>query len=224
MFGSRIVVVARSKIGSASWGSFENRCLGACSQGRVAWKLAFSSSIEVAAALDKWWVIDGTVKMSSCSIKHRPNRSLIHVYKRRSLGLFGCLTRPPERTAHDILVGLVSRTIAPSRIDGRGPRRGCSRGIPAGSLASRSSRPWRHQLRNTLVEMQRFKEARKLMRKTMPVVRLDDCTCDVTEENRRWTFTRRRQGPAPSATLDDLRKAVTMLAETQRTTGARRGA
>ena len=72
---------------------------------------------------------------------------------------------------------------------------------------------------NTLVEMQRFKEARKLMRKTMPVVRRvlgenDDVTLKIRSIYAQTLF------HAPSATIDDLRAAVTTLEDTARPRGA----
>ena len=75
---------------------------------------------------------------------------------------------------------------------------------------------------NSLVALQRFKEATSLLRKTIPVARR------VLGEGNEITI---RMGLVyaealyedPDATLDDLRKAVTMLEETARTRAARDG-
>ena len=68
---------------------------------------------------------------------------------------------------------------------------------------------------NTLVEMQRFKEARKLMRKTIPVARrVVGESHDVTLKMR-WNYGETLYKD-PASTLDDLRKAATTLEETER--------
>ena len=69
---------------------------------------------------------------------------------------------------------------------------------------------------NTLVEMQRFKEARKLMRKTMPVARriLGD-NADVTLKIR--SIYARTLYKAHGVTLNDLREAVMTLDDAGRT-------
>ena len=69
---------------------------------------------------------------------------------------------------------------------------------------------------SSLLELQRFEEARTLLRKTIPVARrvLGDSN-DITLRLR-WTY-----GQAlcrdDAATLDDLREGVTTLEETERT-------
>ena len=69
---------------------------------------------------------------------------------------------------------------------------------------------------NGLVRLQRFEEAKALLRKTMPVARR------VLGEGHHLTLTMRwicaeALYSDPGATLDDLRKAVTTLEETERT-------
>ena len=68
----------------------------------------------------------------------------------------------------------------------------------------------------SLVDLQRFKEAKKLLRKVMPISRR------VLGESHRLTLKMRKMyGEAlyenPGATLDDLREAVNTLEETTRT-------
>ena len=68
----------------------------------------------------------------------------------------------------------------------------------------------------SLVDLQRFKEAKKLLRKVMPISRR------VLGESHRLTLKMRKMyGWAlyenPGATLDDLRAAVTTLEDTERT-------
>ena len=68
---------------------------------------------------------------------------------------------------------------------------------------------------SSLTSLERFKEARSLMRKTMPVARR------VLGESHELTLKLRRNYALalyhdPGATLDDLREAVTTLVETER--------
>ena len=68
----------------------------------------------------------------------------------------------------------------------------------------------------TLMELKHFKEAKLLLRKTMPGVRR------VLGNDHTTTFTMRMNYAAvhyadPASTLDDLREAVTTLEETERT-------
>ena len=63
---------------------------------------------------------------------------------------------------------------------------------------------------NTLVEMQRFKEARKLMRKTIPVARRVVGESHEVTLKIRWIYGQALHKD-PVATLDDLREAVTTL-------------
>ena len=69
---------------------------------------------------------------------------------------------------------------------------------------------------NTLVALERFKEVKSLMRKTIPVARrvLDDN--DISTLRMRWNYAAALYKDA-SATLDDVREAVTTLEETGRT-------
>jgi len=68
---------------------------------------------------------------------------------------------------------------------------------------------------NSLVRIQRFKEAKSLLRKTVPAARrvLGE-GCDTTLRMR-WSYAWALY-ENPAATLDDLREAVTMLEDTAR--------
>jgi hypothetical protein len=67
----------------------------------------------------------------------------------------------------------------------------------------------------TLVEMQHFKEAKPLMRKTIPVVRRVFGENHEVTLRMRWTYAKALYA-SPGATLDDMREAVATLAETER--------
>ena len=67
-----------------------------------------------------------------------------------------------------------------------------------------------------LNEMQRFKEAKKVLRKTIPVVRRARGENDEVTLRMRWTYARALYANT-GATLDDLREAVATLEETERT-------
>ena len=71
---------------------------------------------------------------------------------------------------------------------------------------------------NTLVALERFEEARSLLKKTTPVARrvLDDT--DISTLRMRWNYAHALY-KADSATLDDVREAVATLEETTRTAG-----
>ena len=69
---------------------------------------------------------------------------------------------------------------------------------------------------NTLIALERFEEAKALMRKTMPVAQR------VLGESHQLTLRMRGVYAVafyedPAATLDDLREAVTTIEETERT-------
>ena len=66
-----------------------------------------------------------------------------------------------------------------------------------------------------LNEMQRFKEAKKVLRKTIPVVRRARGENDEVTLRMRWTYARALYANT-GATLDDLREAVATLEETER--------
>ena len=65
----------------------------------------------------------------------------------------------------------------------------------------------------SLVSLQHFKEAKSLLRKRMPVMRRVHGEDRRLTLKMRWTYAQSLYED-PSATLDDLRKAVTMLEET----------
>ena len=67
-----------------------------------------------------------------------------------------------------------------------------------------------------LNEMQRFKEAKKVLRKTIPVVRRARGENDEVTLRMRWTYARALYANT-GATLDDLREAVATLEATERT-------
>ena len=71
---------------------------------------------------------------------------------------------------------------------------------------------------NTLVALERFEEARSLLKKTTPVARrvLDDT--DISTLRMRWNYAHALY-KAEGATLDDVREAVATLEETTRTAG-----
>ena len=66
---------------------------------------------------------------------------------------------------------------------------------------------------NTLSDLQRFEEAKSLLRKTVPVARRVLGESHEITLRMRWMYAEPLYED-PSATLDDLRKAVTMLEET----------
>jgi hypothetical protein len=68
----------------------------------------------------------------------------------------------------------------------------------------------------SLRDLRRFEEAKSLLRKTMPVARRVLGKGDQTTLRMRWVYAQSLCGDA-NATLDDLREAVTMLEELERT-------
>ena len=68
----------------------------------------------------------------------------------------------------------------------------------------------------SLVNLRRFKEAKKFMRKTLPVARRVLGDNDEPVLRMRWCFARALY-ENEGATLDDLREAVTTLEDTERT-------
>ena len=68
----------------------------------------------------------------------------------------------------------------------------------------------------SLFDLQRFKEARSLLRSTMPVARRALKKSDDLTLRMRWIHARTLYMD-PSATLDDVREAVTTLEDTERT-------
>ena len=68
----------------------------------------------------------------------------------------------------------------------------------------------------SLVNLQHFKEARALLRKTMPVARRVLGEGNDVMLKMRWAYARVLYED-PAATLDDLREAVTTLEDTERT-------
>ena len=68
----------------------------------------------------------------------------------------------------------------------------------------------------SLLTVQRFEEAKRLLRKTMPVARRVRGENDILTLKLRWGHARALYRDN-AATLDDLREAVTMLEETART-------
>ena len=67
------------------------------------------------------------------------------------------------------------------------------------------------------VSVQRFEEAKSLLRKTLPVARRVLGENDETTLRIRWYYAQTLYKD-PAATLDDFREAVTTLEETERTT------
>jgi len=67
---------------------------------------------------------------------------------------------------------------------------------------------------SSLVELDRFEEAKSLLRKTVPVARRVLGESQDLMLQMRWNYARSLY-KAPSATLDDLREAVTTLEETE---------
>ena len=67
-----------------------------------------------------------------------------------------------------------------------------------------------------LKELHRFEEAKSLLRKTMPVARRVLRESNDLTIRMRWIYAQSLYKD-PAATLDDLREAVTTLAETERT-------
>ena len=67
-----------------------------------------------------------------------------------------------------------------------------------------------------LGKLGRFKEARSLLRKTIPAARRVLGECDETTLRMRWNYAEALYRN-PAATLDDLREAVTTHEETERT-------
>ena len=61
-----------------------------------------------------------------------------------------------------------------------------------------------------LNQLERFEEARSLLRKTLPVARRVLGECDITTLRLRWVYARAFYSDA-AATLDDLREAVITL-------------
>ena len=70
---------------------------------------------------------------------------------------------------------------------------------------------------NVLLRLKRFEEAKSLLRKTMPVARRVLGESDDTMLRMRWNYAM-VLFKAPSATLDDLREAVTILEDSERIT------
>ena len=68
---------------------------------------------------------------------------------------------------------------------------------------------------SSLVELDRFEEAKSLLRKTVPMVRRVLGENDELMIKMRWNYARTLYED-PDATLDDLREAVTTLEETTR--------
>ena len=68
----------------------------------------------------------------------------------------------------------------------------------------------------SLVLLKRFKEARALMRKTVPVARRVHGDNDRLTLKMRWNYAEARYQD-PGATLDNLREAVSTLEDTERT-------
>ena len=68
---------------------------------------------------------------------------------------------------------------------------------------------------NSLVNLKRFEEAKSVLRKTLPVARRALGENDETTLRMRWFYAEALRED-PSATLDDLREAVTTLEETER--------
>jgi hypothetical protein len=68
---------------------------------------------------------------------------------------------------------------------------------------------------NSLVKLKRFEEAKSVLRKTLPVARRALGENDETTLRMRWFYGEALRED-PSATLDDLREAVTTLEETER--------
>ena len=68
----------------------------------------------------------------------------------------------------------------------------------------------------SLRDLRRFEEAKSLLRKTMPVARRVLGKGDQTTLRMRWVYAQSLCGDA-NATLDDLREAVMMLEELERT-------
>ena len=64
-----------------------------------------------------------------------------------------------------------------------------------------------------LNQLERFEEARSLLRKTLPVARRVLGECDITTLRLRWVYARAFYSDA-AATLDDLREAATTLEDT----------
>ena len=69
---------------------------------------------------------------------------------------------------------------------------------------------------SSLMQLQRFEEAKALLRRTIPVARRVSGDDDVNTLRLRWNYARTLYGDA-DATLDDLREAVTTFEETERT-------
>ena len=69
---------------------------------------------------------------------------------------------------------------------------------------------------NMLACLQRFEEARSLMRKTIPVAQRILGESDRITLTMRWNYAKALRDDT-GATLDDLREAVTMLEELERT-------
>ena len=69
---------------------------------------------------------------------------------------------------------------------------------------------------DTLVRLKRFKEAKSLIRKTIPVARRVLGDNDETTLRLRWNYAETLYSD-PDATIEDLREAVTILEETDRT-------
>ena len=68
----------------------------------------------------------------------------------------------------------------------------------------------------SLAELQRFEEAKTLLRKTMPVARRVLSESNDTTLRMRWVYAKALYLD-PAATLDDIREAVTTLEDTART-------
>ena len=69
---------------------------------------------------------------------------------------------------------------------------------------------------NSLIQLRRYKEARPVLRKMMPVARRVLGESDGITLKMRWNYAD-ALCQDPGATLDDLREAVTMLEDTERT-------
>ena len=69
---------------------------------------------------------------------------------------------------------------------------------------------------SSLIDLQRFKEARSLMRKTIPMTRRVLEKHDDLVLRMRWNYAKALYND-PGATLDDLREAVTTFEEIERT-------
>ena len=84
------------------------------------------------------------------------------------------------------------------------------------SSTLRAANNYAATLKLSLKDLDRFEEARSLLRKTLPVARRALGENDETTLMMRWTYATALYRD-PNATLDNLREAVTTLEDTERT-------